>query len=118
MHLMLSTLLWPSAAYLQVFQLHPGMQSRAFWHEISLLARCMHPRVVPVYGVAIQARSWAGEQIWLRPCRWHLFNGCPPPSTLGSRLQAIWMPPFACLPPSNPCLSLRLPHVHVCRTSC
>ena len=46
----------------QVFELQPGMHSQAFWHEISLLARCQHPRIVPVYGVAIQACDRAAAE--------------------------------------------------------
>lgn len=46
----------------QVFELQPGMHSQAFWHEISLLARCQHPQIVPVYGVAIQACDRAAAE--------------------------------------------------------
>ncbi|PRW56560.1 S-adenosyl-L-methionine-dependent methyltransferase domain-containing [Chlorella sorokiniana] len=40
----------------KVLELQPGMGSQAFWHEIALLKRCTHPRIVPVYGVAIQSQ--------------------------------------------------------------
>jgi len=72
MHLLTGTYAHPSvrppAARPQVFELHPGMHSQAFWHEISLLARCMHPRIVPVYGVAIQARRWVCQRLPLDAC--------------------------------------------------
>ena len=42
---------------LQVFAVQHGMDSQAFWQEISLLARCVHPRIVPVYGVAMHVRA-------------------------------------------------------------
>ena len=41
----------------QVFAVQPGMDSQGFWREISLLARCEHPRIVPVYGVAVHVRA-------------------------------------------------------------
>jgi len=41
---------------LQVFAVQPGIDSHAFWHEISLLSRCVHPRIVPILGVAVHVR--------------------------------------------------------------
>ncbi|PRW45691.1 serine threonine- kinase receptor R831 [Chlorella sorokiniana] len=38
----------------KVFAQQPGMDSQAFWQEVALLRRCVHPRIVPVYGVAVQ----------------------------------------------------------------
>ena len=39
---------------MQVVELQLGMHSEAFWGEVALLHRCTHPRIVPVYGVAIE----------------------------------------------------------------
>lgn len=39
-----------------MFAVQPGVHSHGFWREISLLARCEHPRIVPVYGVAVHVR--------------------------------------------------------------
>ncbi|PSC75307.1 Serine threonine-kinase CTR1 [Micractinium conductrix] len=38
----------------KVFELLPGMDSRAAWHEAALLRECIHDRIVPLYGVAIK----------------------------------------------------------------
>jgi hypothetical protein len=41
----------------KVFAQQPGMDSQAFWQEVALLRRCVHPRIVPVYGVAVQVST-------------------------------------------------------------
>ena len=45
----------PTAA--QVLEAQLGVGSQVFWHEIGLLARCIHPRIVPVLGVAVHVRA-------------------------------------------------------------
>jgi len=50
-----SLLVFPPLAP-QVFGVQQGVQSEAFWREVALLQRCVHPRIVPVYGVAVQVR--------------------------------------------------------------
>ncbi|PSC76706.1 exostosin-like glycosyltransferase isoform B [Micractinium conductrix] len=40
----------------KVVELQLGMHSEAFWGEVALLHRCTHPRIVPVYGVAIEGQ--------------------------------------------------------------
>ncbi len=39
---------------LQVIELDPGVDSRAVWHEARLMRRCVHDRIVPLYGIAIK----------------------------------------------------------------
>ena len=68
----------------QVFELLPGMDSRAAWHEAALLRECIHDRIVPLYGVAIKARRGGAQ---LRPPK------LPECSTMGgesSRRCCCW----------------------------
>lgn len=39
----------------QVFQLGNGTDSHAVWREVALLRRCVHERILPLYGVALRA---------------------------------------------------------------
>lgn len=41
----------------QVIELAPGMSSQLFWQEAHLLRHCNHDRIVPLYGVGIQASA-------------------------------------------------------------
>lgn len=41
----------------KVFELEPGLDSGAVWREVSMLRHCIHPRVVPLFGVTVQARA-------------------------------------------------------------
>lgn len=43
-----------SPAAVKVFELDQGSDSRAPWHEVSLLHACTHRRVVPLLGVALR----------------------------------------------------------------
>ncbi|KAI3427363.1 hypothetical protein D9Q98_010279 [Chlorella vulgaris] len=38
----------------KVFELLPELDSSAVWREVALLRQCRHPRIVPVYGVAMK----------------------------------------------------------------
>lgn len=46
----------------QVFELCPEADPSAVWREVSLLKCCLHPRIVPLYGVAKQVRDCCGGQ--------------------------------------------------------
>jgi predicted Ser/Thr protein kinase len=38
----------------KVMEIPQETDSRAFWNEVAMLRRCVHSRIVPVYGVAVQ----------------------------------------------------------------
>lgn len=40
----------------KVFELEAGTHSGKVWHEVSLLRRCVHPRIVPLLGVALKSQ--------------------------------------------------------------
>ena len=71
----------------QVFAVQPGLDSHTFWHEISLLSRCVHPMIVPVYGVAVHVRMC----LVLRSCV-HALLRQPPGILLGCRLPVPAVP--------------------------
>lgn len=53
----------------QVLHLGSDLRSSRFWREVQLLRHCAHPRMVPVYGVALQVGAAAvgvgsGMQAW------------------------------------------------------
>ena len=59
----------------QVFELEPGLSSGRVWREVALLRRCIHPRIVPVLGVAIQVSvmrcgSGSGDGCCCYRCCW------------------------------------------------
>ena len=41
---------------MQAVELQPGVASGAFWREATIQQRCIHARIVPLYGVAIRVR--------------------------------------------------------------
>ena len=38
---------------LQVLEVAPGANSAVFWQEVSIMQRCLHERITPIYGVAL-----------------------------------------------------------------
>ena len=58
---------------MQVVMLQSQMQSSVFWQEAGLLRLCIHPRIVPLYGVGINVRapqlhSWAPASVAASGC--------------------------------------------------
>lgn len=67
----------PSTA--QVFAVQPGVQADGIWREVALLHRCLHPRIVPIHGVAVQVRAVSCICPTLSPCQQlscKACNGC------------------------------------------
>jgi len=46
-----------------VLELEAGANAAAIWQEVNLLRLCTHRRIVPLFGVAIQASS--ADATWI-----------------------------------------------------
>ena len=79
----------PTHAHVQVMHLAPSVRSSQFWREVQLLRRCAHPRIVPVYGVAVQV-SWrrCGDRARARAC-----GVCTPSASC--LVRPAWLPGLA-----------------------
>ena len=40
----------------QLLELAPGVDSSSLWREVALHRECLHPHIVPLFGVALKVR--------------------------------------------------------------
>jgi hypothetical protein len=60
-----------------VYELLPGVDSRAAWQEARLLRNCTHPRIVPLLGIAIRVGAHpAAAPLLQRAVRVHMHACC------------------------------------------